>query len=83
MFTALRPMPSYRIFLLHVWIETPDRLSVEASTRIMLEDPYSGQRWGFGDPSCLVPFLKSLLDTESYPKTTKAHTPPNRTHHNS
>ncbi len=72
-------MPTHRIFLLHIWLETPDRHSVEASTRIMLEDPHSGQRWGFGDPSYLAPFLKNLMDKESSSDTPQAHSPPNHT----
>jgi hypothetical protein len=46
------------IYLLCVWIETQDDDDGEPQWRAMLEEPRTGNQWGFSMPGALVSFLE-------------------------
>jgi hypothetical protein len=52
---------NYRVFLLRTWKEQPDH---SGGRRFSLEDPSTGQRYGFTEAAELVRFLEQVPDQE-------------------
>ena len=53
--------PSYRAFILVCWIEGRRETAVAPIWRFRLEDPHSGERWGFVTLIEVTAFLQSKL----------------------
>ncbi|MBI4786748.1 MAG: hypothetical protein HY782_06860 [Chloroflexi bacterium] len=56
-------MPTDFIFVIRIWQAPPAPPGEPAPWRVLVEDPRSGQRWGFGDPSAdSGQVLRALFD---------------------
>lgn len=56
----LRP-PRYRAYLLRFWEERREHPALPGTWRFSLEDPHTGQRWGFADLATMVDFIRQEM----------------------
>lgn len=50
-----------RYYLIRIWEEEAIEVEKPAVWRALMEDPRSGQRWGFDNPAALLAFLETLI----------------------
>lgn len=48
------------VFVIRIWQAPPAPPNKPAPWRVLVEDPRSGQRWGFGDMPALFDFLQHI-----------------------
>ena len=54
--------PRYRAYLLRFWEERGQQGDLSPVWRFSLEDPYTGERYGFANLEEMVTFLRCLLE---------------------
>ncbi len=54
-------MDHHFIYLLHIWTEKREGKKRPSLTRAALEEPHTGQKWGFKDMEGLVKFIEEVL----------------------
>jgi hypothetical protein len=55
--------PAYCSYILRCWAEpAPGEAKSSTATRFSLEDPHTGERFGFTGPEALVQFLQAQVE---------------------